>query len=398
MEMRPEYFPRSFTISSGEDLPRGASIRARMICIELEPNEIRLDVLTAIQTKAAAGVLASCMAGYLQWLAPQLDEMKKNIPARIIALRDEFSALSKSHGRTPTTAASLFIGFESFFAYALESGAMEPAEAERLKAECRAAFVSLGEEQGRLLETEDLVNRFFELLQSAISSGRAFLAGIDGGEPNAPERWGWRRETRGQSEEWRPQGEKIGWIDPETATVFLDPDGAFAVIQRLAADQGGRMTTTARTLWKRLDEAGRLGIKEKGRHFGKVTVEGRQRRVLNILYVPLSPVEIGINGINGIVVSNPLINSDLESEKLSRLFPDSQKSGLKIGINPENQKNEIPIYPDNYPDNQSISNNRDNVTSIKSACKESQIPIIPIIPISADKRAAIEKSGTYEEF
>ena len=66
---RPVRAPRGLTISTGEDVPRGASLRARVLVLELGPGEVNWDRLTECQRDAAAGVYAQCLAGYVSYLA-----------------------------------------------------------------------------------------------------------------------------------------------------------------------------------------------------------------------------------------------------------------------------------------------------------------------------------------
>ena len=73
---RPTYYPRGLIISTGEDIPSGQSLRARLLVLELTPGEIPADALSAAQADAASGLLAAAMAGYLRWLAPQIDELR----------------------------------------------------------------------------------------------------------------------------------------------------------------------------------------------------------------------------------------------------------------------------------------------------------------------------------
>jgi hypothetical protein len=67
---RPTYHPRGLIISTGEDIPSGQSLRARLLVLELTPGAIATTALSAAQSDAAEGLFAGALAGYLRWLAP----------------------------------------------------------------------------------------------------------------------------------------------------------------------------------------------------------------------------------------------------------------------------------------------------------------------------------------
>ena len=98
---RPTYYPRGLIISTGEDIPSGQSLRARLLVLELTPGEIPADALSAAQADAANGLFAAAMAGYLRWLAPQIDELQETLPGRQRALRDVLvqGAAASTHAR-----------------------------------------------------------------------------------------------------------------------------------------------------------------------------------------------------------------------------------------------------------------------------------------------------------
>ena len=64
--------PRGLIVSTGEDLPTGQSLRARMLIMAVAPGDVDRDKLGACQSDAAAGCYAQALAGYLRWLAPML--------------------------------------------------------------------------------------------------------------------------------------------------------------------------------------------------------------------------------------------------------------------------------------------------------------------------------------
>jgi Domain of unknown function (DUF927) len=61
--------PRGLILSTGEDVPRGKSLRARVFILELSPKALDWERVTRCQQDANEGLYAQAMAGYLQWLA-----------------------------------------------------------------------------------------------------------------------------------------------------------------------------------------------------------------------------------------------------------------------------------------------------------------------------------------
>ncbi len=66
---RPARPPRCLLVSTGEELPRGASIMARLIAIEVAHSDVDLARLTSAQSNASSGLYAQSMAFWVQCLA-----------------------------------------------------------------------------------------------------------------------------------------------------------------------------------------------------------------------------------------------------------------------------------------------------------------------------------------
>src|SRR5690606_24451956 len=234
--LRPSYVPRGLILSSGEDIPAGQSLRARLLILEVAPGDVSLSALSRAQQAAADGLLAASMAGYVRWLAGQLDELRTTLPARRRELRDAARRSDWPHDRTPDIVAHLALGWEQFLEYAEAAGAIDATEADRLWREGWAALNEAAREQAGHQASEDPVTRFLELLGAAITSGRAHIADTtDGTAPANPTAWGWRLHTIGagdtERQEWRAQGERIGWLNGDD--LLLDPDAAYAAAQKL---------------------------------------------------------------------------------------------------------------------------------------------------------------------
>ena len=134
--------------------------------------------------------------------------------------------------------------------------------------------------QGKFQVSAEPAQRYLDLLSSAISSGRAHLATTKGDQPTEAGRFGWR--SFGDAVKMEPQGDRVGWVDPQTSAIFVEPTAAYRLAQSMAA--GDPLPVNLATLNKRLHEKKHLASVEDSRATLTVrrTIEGRRIPVLHL--------------------------------------------------------------------------------------------------------------------
>jgi Domain of unknown function (DUF3854) len=305
LDARPARPPRGLILSTGEDTPRGSSLGARMLVLDMALGDIATDVLTARQQDAAEGRFAGAMSAFLRSLAPRYGDVASGLGQEREGMRQRFVGLSR-HARTPGIAADLAIGLKRFLDFAIEAGAATKEEAERLELEGLRAITEACEGQAEHISVSEPAGRFMSLLRSAISSGRAHVAGADGRVPlddyglPDPERWGWRaREIRtadGTETVYDPQRERVGWYDD--GQLYLEPATAYTVVQQLAQAMNAPLLVEEVTLRRRLRDAGYLATTEQDR--GKITVrKWLQKERRHVLHVNWEREPCGETGPSG---------------------------------------------------------------------------------------------------
>lgn len=274
--LKAEYYPRGLIISTGEDIPKGASLRGRILILEVEQGSVNRDVLTDLQDAATKGILAQSMAGYVHWLAPQMDTLKLQVTARKNEYRETIGKLG--HSRTPDIVASLMLGWEVFLTFATESGAVDDAQREELTTRGFDAINAAATKQSPHHRSEDQVEVFLDVLQSAISSGRAHLA------PLSP-------TSTQQVMNVNDGGDMIGWVHADS--VYLISGAAFATVRRLARDQGADILMSETTIWKRLREKNLLASwdEARGRNQIRKMIAGKSVTVIHLHRKDVFPTE-----------------------------------------------------------------------------------------------------------
>jgi len=297
--LRPEKPPRALIISTGEDVPRGQSLRARMMVLELSPGDLDWERLTVCQSAASAGLYALAMSGYIRWLAARYEGIRESLKEKHAELRRAAGA-SGQHRRTPGIVAVLALGLRYFLLFAHEFEAIDSEKARKLWDRGWRALGEAASGQSQHQAAGEPTRRFRELLSAAITSGRAHVANPEGDEPEVREAWGWRQTNVGsgdfEREEWRPQGERIGWLEDED--LYPEPDAALAAVQKQGRDSGEPLAVTGRTLRKRLHEHGLLlstGKEREGRETLTVshTLDGSRKSVLHMASDFLSIPSVG---------------------------------------------------------------------------------------------------------
>jgi hypothetical protein len=251
--LRPAKPPRGLLLSTGEDIPRGQSLRARLLLLELGPTDVDFTHLTACQADAVDGVYAQALAGFVQWWAGEYERIQEELPRLRQDLRTR-ATQSAEHRRTPENVASLGLGWWYFLKFAQAAGAMTAQQAAARWQHVWRTLGTVAMAQGEHLAAADPTQRFMYLIREAIASKRAHLGDQHGGAPPVPESLGWRYHKS----DLLPQGEKIGWVNTQDASVYLLPAVSYSVVHALGSDIGEPLTVSASTLRKHLRDQGCL--------------------------------------------------------------------------------------------------------------------------------------------
>jgi hypothetical protein len=259
--IRPSKTPRSLILATGEDIPRGQSLRARTFVLEVSPDDLDWDLLSECQRDAANGLYAQAMSAYLKWFAPRYEANKRKLPQALAVWRARAND-STRHRRVPEIIAHLQVGVCRFLEFARDVGAITGDEASKLYKKSWIALGQAATTQTHHQRSEDPVRRFFDLTRSALSTGKAHLG----------------TTTKGAFQVG--SGDCIGWTSEKY--VFLDPDRAFATAQRLAQEQGEFLPVTPRTLWRRMHDQGLLAISDANRNLVRTQIGNQRTRVVAV--------------------------------------------------------------------------------------------------------------------
>ena len=280
--LRPAKPPRGLILSTGEDIPRGQSLRARGLFLELGPNDLDWQRLNGCQQDAASGRFALAMAGYLQWLAADYETIQSALAAETVALRERVTG-DRSHRRTPGIIAYLAVGLRYFLRFSVECDAITDEVQQALWERCWTALLAAGAAQATHHQDAEPTGRFLQLLGACLGSGRGHLAATAGDLPKHPQAWGWREASVGIANpapgEWHAQGRRLGWVEDDD--LYLEPVAAFAAVQEMGNQVGEPLTVLSKTLNKRLAERGLLRSQDSKRHRHTVRhmIEGARRAV-----------------------------------------------------------------------------------------------------------------------
>jgi hypothetical protein len=282
-------YNRSLTIMTGEDLPRGQSILARLLVIELSPGDADVTMMRSLEQAARDGALRRIMATYIHWLAPRIGVLKEEFPKLVNGLTKDSSdrKLFSSHNRAHKMHANLVAAARLFCAFLHATGAVEESTKERLTNALEANISTAFQAQGDYQQNEDEVLRFQDLLRSVLNGGNGHIADRFRQEPptTVPHSWGWRKNSDGEQ---HPMGDCLGWFSHEggkDCEVWLDQNLAYAAIQTLARKQGEVFLMQPHVLWRRFHDRGLLlAVDNQGNGRPKTTVKrivsGSSKRVM----------------------------------------------------------------------------------------------------------------------
>jgi hypothetical protein len=266
---RPTYEPRSLLLGTGEILPSGQSLLARIFTVELREGDLDQAKLTAAQ--AEKFLYPRAMSAYIAWLAPRLEEVLAEVRESWENLRQ--AAQTGAHARVAEEVAWLAVGFKLFLDFQVELRSIQADEAMDLEDKAWRVFTHLGEVHGRRIEKEKPTLRFLHILRELFVQRRIYLKSLSGGSPENWEELGW--EASGKPD---PGAEFLGWSGD--GFLYLMPDTAYRVVQEFLRRQNSHLGIGKNGLFRALAEEALLEPAADGENTRQKKIFGRNERVL----------------------------------------------------------------------------------------------------------------------
>jgi len=377
--------PRGLILSTGEMLPAGQSLNARLLAIGIEEGDVfdlhdpdKIARINAAQLSAKTGCYAQTMAQFIQWLAPTYEINRAVMHQQKADFREVFQE-NGVHPRSVDIAADLAAGLDQFLDFAHEIGAVDETQHASLWERFHVAMWDLLREQRDQVVSEDPVTRYLELLTSALHCGRAHLKLLRPDEDQShvagsPTLWGYNEKTipvprpagltdsdHDESEEEQltnrtilvPRGRQVGWKDYDN--LYIDPDASLAVVNLFARELAvPEIPFPKKTLGKRLMDRGLIRNHGKDRNTLKCNVEGVRREVFNLRTYEL--VDLHMPEVDYVeVIQEELIERQAEfsgrriarervlEERRKRMHERQQKDFIKLlNLCPDESLNETP--------------------------------------------------------
>lgn len=276
-DLQNAFVPRGVIISTGEDVPNGHSLQARLVIVNVARGAVDRSVLTNLQNLARSGTLAQVMSCFIHWLAGEGEEDRIRDMVEICLECDRENVGSAGHTRTQDNLANLLMGLRVFLDFAVDQCNLDLERSKLFMDKAINAAQALLQLQASIDNESSDAQRFVDLVRAAIANGRAHVENATGGMPPNARALGWRAIDTGKGVRTDPMGARIGWVDNNS--LYLDPNASLAVVKALASDLDNHIGVSERSIAKSLREAGLLDRCEKGRNTFKVSVGGARRSV-----------------------------------------------------------------------------------------------------------------------
>lgn len=169
----PAKYPRGLTIVTAEQWIAGESLNARLFGVSLRRGDVDLNHLTTMQQAAAAGLLARCMADFIQSLAGNRDEVIAECQAQWRRFREQALSAGLS-GRLPEQVAFLLTGAK------LAANHYRAAGVAVDTADWPATLFALAKRHAAHVLESQPADRFRAGLAELLASGGAYLEPVDG--------------------------------------------------------------------------------------------------------------------------------------------------------------------------------------------------------------------------
>lgn len=254
---------RCIGLITGEELPEGQSTLARLSVIKVALGDIDTDKLTAYQQQAH--LLPHAMTSFLLWLRDKIPAVQAEFPERFRALRTS-AATDGQHRKTPEQTAFFFFALEIVSRWLRDKRIYAEDEAKIFLDESWAILGELADRQARLIQQEDPVLRFTDILQSLITSEKAYIQPMDPAE-----------KTIGTSDFG---SNLIGYYDKEF--LYLMPTSLWHSVGEFCAREQSHFPFSRNTIYRMLADRGLLIPALNGENTGSIRIKKQKIRIIKL--------------------------------------------------------------------------------------------------------------------
>lgn len=251
--VRPAKPPRALLVATGEDLPEGGSELRRTVVVSIESRAVDLSTLSRVQEHGHSGANVTAMASFVQWVAPQREELRNRLATA--------TRTSRNGSRLDEQMAELQETVTIWGEFAAKCGLWEN-EIEEAMTIMTAGLLEVAKQQLTHSMDQDPISRFLDLLCEGLASGALVLS---------------------ERENQRPEnvGSKcfIGWEDDEF--LYLLPSITFGAIEKIGMAAQRPLQQQMRSLHKML-LAREMVIPQGGKAVSVLSMAGKDTRVLKM--------------------------------------------------------------------------------------------------------------------
>lgn len=196
LTQRPERVPRGLIMSSGEDLPPGQSIRARMAIVQVDKAHIDIAKLTKLQE--GSRLFSEAMRGFIEYVAEDYEYVKREKASMLAEARNRFLMVD-AHARQADILGALYLGMDLFLGFAAANNVITEEDCKVRLGQAETALKDLASEQNCHQRDSDTAERFKDVLSSLIEQGKIGFKSVN---------------SEGE-DLWHPGAEDAGWYDDD---------------------------------------------------------------------------------------------------------------------------------------------------------------------------------------
>lgn len=262
------YPPNALVIATAEQVPPEIqSGTARTFLVEFRRGCVDLKELTKCQKESHE--LQKAMRGYIEWLQPQMNELKIKIDQMYDFYREKL--VFGEHQRTTENAIHLIVGWTMFLQYALDTEAITKEQHDELLQLGIDALSTDSEDQAEIVAEADPLNEFFHALKTRIIMGKYYLKNRQDGSINHKYR----------ADDFDKTANILGWIDEEG--LYLLPGSAWELYCDYLKRSGSATWLSKRMLLKFLKDKQLLRYNDTEKKFTRpVRAEGKVQHVWHL--------------------------------------------------------------------------------------------------------------------